>query len=195
MSLWHPKGSNYWSIFPFILQAEETQKCHFGPNATKLSLRAFMLKNSAPLICQDMLTLPVFISSFFSLCLSHSFLMTTSNRIGMTECDELQRQGPRLRSCLPKVYLLTKPCTRRELCIFAGEFGICSGHQVCQEDKIIVTAPCPLNWASPVSSKIAVLWTGALQTFISLILRGTEQHSHLLSISGARVAQEFTLLC
>lgn len=72
-------------------QTEDTQKCYFVPKATKLSSRAFTLKDSAPLICQDVLALLVIIPSLFIYLFLIPFWWLKANRNGMTGCDDLQR--------------------------------------------------------------------------------------------------------
>lgn len=93
---------------------------------------------------------------------------------------------PKAEKFLPKLCLLTKAChyNRRQFCVFTHEFGSCSEGPVCQGDTRTVSVPVPLDPMGITSQSIRGTSTGAVQTFITLILQGTEQASsmHLRSM-------------
>lgn len=100
-------------------------------------------------------------------------------------------QTQRLRSSFPNcVCSQNHHCTRRRFCIFTHELGTCSEGPICQGDPRTVSVPGSLDPMGITSQSIRGTSSGAVQTFITLILQGTEQTSSMLSISGAWAAQE-----
>lgn len=103
---------------------------------------------------------------------------------------DVQRQGSRPKGweVSSKLCFLTKAC--RQFCIFTCEFGTCSESPIFQGDTRTVSVPAPLDPMGITSQSIRGTSTGAVQTFITLILQGSEQASFMLSTSGAWAAQE-----
>lgn len=105
--------------------------------------------------------------------------------------------NPKTEKFLPKMRFLTKPGhhAKRGFCVFADEFRTRSEHHFHQvETTTPISNQLFKPWWAPPAHSPAVPSAGAVQTFISLIVQGTEQPTLICAQHSTQAAQGFILL-